>query len=456
MKNTNKSGGHEFEKSWQQAFEGARMEPSERLWVGIEAAIANEDATRYRRGMVYYKWLVAAGLLLFASVLGYLAFQEQQPAVSGVGDASNSQKTEATDATNPVETFEDVSSAKEKNNIASSTIEHSDVSSTHSDKLAESSEAVIQSSSESTGLGTAKVIKQHDTSHSQQALSTAPNQERLDHSLSTLNSKKITEQNTLLALSAPDKVYGVLLHPVTKQERSQETFWAGLNMTPGYFNPNYQVQTEALALQSPDFSQSSVAPMEEHNTGFSMSFGMEVGMRLSNKWQLSGGLQYLNNNVQSTTNTILDQRTPYFSSVAESVDLANSRGNITFTETALDNTFQFISLPVQAGFTLVDKRLQVLINAGIASDIFLKNRVAATDNSLESVTIKPGSNAPFRTVYFNGLLGAQASYEFLPRYMITLEPRYKVAISDFARPEANYNSLPSSFGVGVGVKYIFK
>jgi hypothetical protein len=456
MKNTNKSGGHEFEKSWHQAFEGASIEPSERLWVGIEAAIANEDATRYRRGIVYYKWLVAAGLLLFASVLGYMAFQEQQPAATGVADGSKNHNPELTDATNPVQSFEDASSAKEKNISASSTTKDSKPSSTNSDKLTASPDAVIQSSSESTAFGTAKLVKQDDAAHLQQALSTAPSKRGLDHSLSTLKSKNITDQNTLLALTAPDRIYGVLLHPVTKQDRSHETFWAGLNMTPGYFNPNYQVQTEALALQSPDFSQSSVVPMEEHNTGFSMSFGMEVGMRLSNKWQLSGGLQYLNNNVQSTTNTILDQRTPYFSSVAESVDLANSRGNITFNETALDNTFQFISVPVQAGFTLVDKRLQVLINAGIASDIFLKNRVAATDNSLESVTIRAGSEAPFRTVYFNGLLGAQASYEFLPRYMITLEPRYKVAISDFARPEANYNSLPSSFGVGVGVKYIFK
>ena len=96
------------------------------------------------------------------------------------------------------------------------------------------------------------------------------------------------------------------------------------------------------------------------------------------------------------------------------------------------------------------------MNGGVASDIFLKNEISAVDQSLETITINPGSNAPFKSVYFNGLVGAQVSYEFLPRYTVSLEPTYKIAISDFARPESNYSSLPSSLGVGVGVRYIFK
>jgi hypothetical protein len=138
------------------------------------------------------------------------------------------------------------------------------------------------------------------------------------------------------------------------------------------------------------------------------------------------------------------------------LDLSDSRSNITFEPTELDNTFQFLSIPVQAGFLVLDKRVKVLVNAGVASDIFLKNKISAVDRSLESITINPGSDAPFRSVYFSGLVGAEASYEFMPRYLITLEPRYKLAISDFTRPETSYTSLPSSFGIGVGVKYIFK
>ena len=67
-------GKGEFEKSWENAFEGADLTPSTHLWTGIEAGIANHEVERYRRGIAYYKWAVAAGILLFAG-LGYLGYQ---------------------------------------------------------------------------------------------------------------------------------------------------------------------------------------------------------------------------------------------------------------------------------------------------------------------------------------------------------------------------------------------
>jgi hypothetical protein len=247
--------------------------------------------------------------------------------------------------------------------------------------------------------------------------------------------------------------------PILNPEKDpmRGVLWAGLSMAPGYFNPNYQSQGSPQTLQSSSFlPQGSMSQEEQHRSGQSISFGVELGMRLSEKWVLSGGVQYLNNNVQSSTNTILNQRTPIFSATANAYDLDESSSDITFAPTELDNSFQFLSIPVQAGYVVIDKKIKVLINAGVSSDIFLKNEISSVDQTLESITIKPGANAPFRTVYFNGLMGARASYEFLPRYIISLEPTYKLAISDFVRPETNYSSLPSSFGIGVGVRYVFK
>jgi hypothetical protein len=187
-----------------------------------------------------------------------------------------------------------------------------------------------------------------------------------------------------------------------------------------------------------------------------MTVGLEMGMQLSGRWQLSSGIQYLNNNVQSTTNLVLNNRTPVLFSNAASLDRNELNENATYGATELDNTFQFISIPIQAGYMLVDSRVKFQLNAGVSSDVFLKNKITAVDRSLESVTINSGSDAPFRSVYFNGLIGAQASYEFLPRYLITLEPRYKMALSEFTKSNHAYTSLPSSFGIGVGVKYVFK
>ncbi len=427
MKSTNSMGKGKFEKSWRDAFEGAKLTPSDQLWTGIEASIANEEIVRYKRGMVYYKWLAAAGILLFTGLLGYLGYQ------------SLSTESSLTDST-----------TKQKNDQGAFHATDSVLVRTKKESAVKPSFSLpeIKSSSINYVENTSSNIEKT------QPLEIPPDTRHLTLiKLLQLKSIAMEEEQNLPPL--PEKVIGVPIYR-SHQDPQKVALWAGLNITPGYFDLNYQSPVAVQGLQSPNFTPGTLQPKEENRTGLSMSFGFEIGMRLSERWRLSSGVQYLNNNIQSSTNAILDQRTPVFSSVIESLDLSDSRANITFVPTELDNTFQFLSIPVLAGFLVLDKRVKVLVNAGIASDIFLKNKITAVDRSLESITIHPGSNAPFKSVYFNGLVGAEASYEFLPRYLITLEPRYKLAISDFTRPETSYSSFPSSFGIGVGVKYIFK
>ena len=426
MKSTNRMGKGEYEKAWKDAFEGARLTPSDRLWMGIEASIANEEVAKYRRGMAYYKWLAAAGILLFAGLLGYLSYQSISMGKS-LADNTSNQKINKSD----ISLTDSTSSISEKE-IPKSFL---------------SQQEIIQPSNRSEG----------DTPLTSKSTQSQINPTGIKH-LMVIQPQQPKAANVDKGHnfpSLPERISGVPIYR-PEENRVKMVLWAGLSMAPGYFDPNYRSQSAVQGLQSPSFAQSALQPEEDHRTGLSMSFGFDMGVRLSHRWHLSSGIQYLNNNVQSSTNAILDHKTPIFSSVIESLDLSDSRSNITFEPTELDNTFQFLSIPVQAGFLVLDKRVKLLVNAGVASDVFLKNKISAVDGSLESITINPGSDAPFRSVYFSGLVGAEASYEFMPRYLITLEPRYKLAISDFTRPETSYTSLPSSFGIGVGVKYIFK
>lgn len=425
MKSTNSMGKGNFEKAWRNAFEGAKLTPSDQLWAGIEASIANDEVVRYKRGMVYYKWLAAAGILLFTGLLGYMGYQSLTTESSLTENKSKRKNVKSV-----FQVTDSVLSITKKEGSAEPFLIQQEITPSSIKSL----EATPSNNQKSQPRENLEGIKYLTVIERQQ-------------------SKAINEEQNFPPL--PQRISGVPIYR-SDQDPKRVVLWAGLNVTPGYFDPNFQSQGVVQGLQSPSFAQSTLQPEEEHRTGLSMSFGIEMGVKLSDRWQLSGGIQYLNNNVQSSTNAILDQRTPIFSSVIETLDLSDSRANITFVPTELDNTFQFLSIPVQAGYLVLDKKVKVLVNAGIASDIFLKNKITALDRSLESITINPGSNAPFRSVYFNGILGVEASYEFLPRYLITLEPRYKLAISDFTRPESSYSSFPSSFGIGLGVKYIFK
>jgi hypothetical protein len=105
---------------------------------------------------------------------------------------------------------------------------------------------------------------------------------------------------------------------------------------------------------------------------------------------------------------------------------------------------------------VLDGKVQLSINAGFAADFFLQNTLSPSDPSLDKITINPGSSSPYRSVYFNGLLGAQASYEILPRYSLTLQPQYRVALNRFTKQSNDFRSFPTSLGIGFGIKYNFK
>ena len=446
-------GKGEFEKSWKEAFEGVDLTPSSQLWTGIEASIANHEVERYRRGIAYYKWAAAAGILLFAGLLGYLGYQSLYSEQSVAIDA-NKLRNEEVNQDIKEEIFSDKRTSiaenqegQEIDEIFSSPESSKSNSGNELVNLAPFSADLAHSSDLPVGEG----VSNNSINNYNEGLMQSANR----FAITTLDPKGVshTKDQDLSLLSTTVK--GV---PILKSARESKKMilWAGLTMAPGYFDPNYQSLELAQVLGSSTFSQTKIHPEEQHRSGQSLSLGLEIGMKLSNKWILSTGVQYLNNNVQSSTNAILNERTPVFSTTASAYDLQESTADISYVPTELDNTFQFLSIPIQAGYLVIDKKVKLIVNGGVASDIFLKNKISAVDHSLETITINPGSNAPFKSVYFNGLVGAQVNYEFLPRYTISLEPTYKIALSDFARPGSNYSSLPSSLGVGVGVKYIFK
>jgi hypothetical protein len=233
--------------------------------------------------------------------------------------------------------------------------------------------------------------------------------------------------------------------------------WAGLDLAPRRFDPNYRRDgfEDALALDPNNLSQGGVTPQEETNAGFSWALSFDMGMKLGERWELISGVQYARSTSNSSTNTAINQ-TPVFSSVLRTQDVLDQESQLRFAPTDLDNNFQFISVPLEAGYQVLDGKVQLSINAGFAADFFLQNTLSPSDPSLDKITINPGSSSPYRSVYFNGLLGAQASYEILPRYSLTLQPQYRVALNRFTKQSNDFRSFPTSLGIGFGIKYNFK
>jgi|GEM_PF-3659056 len=536
-------GQSSFEEKWNEAFEGAEMTPSDGVWTGVEANIANREAARYKRKVVYYRWAVAASVLIIASLLGYYGFQStentadslsdtdiventnnqdsqtptndspssdaselaQAQDMDGVNSESQSKITDKSSGTSPINTDAasntpsglkeqpDVSTDEIINNkttLAQQGVPQKQVTpnsegltTTNQDHQAASSTQENFADAGTTKLSDDKVstegirkghlgtenpgqlaavdgLEEHSDAHES---TTATESFAASHqgiiAINSVNSLGIDEEAALQPPLNPDHLYGVALHPTEQPKASTGTqLWAGIDLAPRRFDPNYRLDnglTEDLAL-SPDNLSSSLTPREETNSGFSWAVSFDMGMKLGDKWELNSGLQYARSTSRSATNTAIDQ-IPVFSSVVRSLDLIDQEsGALRLAPTDLDNDFQFLTIPLEAGYRVLDGKFQVSINAGFAADFFLQNTLSPSDPSLDEVTISPGSNSPYRSVYFNGLLGAQASYEFLPRYSLTLQPQYRVALNRFTKQSNDYRSFPTSLGIGFGVKYNFK
>lgn len=504
-------GQEKFEKNWREAFEGAEMAPSEQVWSGIEAAVANGEAAKYKRRAIYYKWAAAAGLLLFAGMLGYLSIESlrdpaveivkvtpldspdvgESPSSSQRGSLNNDEATSGNQeqaSSNSQEQFANGVDADSRNTPST---DNSNTLSTDNSGIGSSQrgpkgivdgkdhlpgrETVDSQSSkprEITG-GIAANLQEEETNvvegnPDENSLPVKADDNTLSHqtgrteSLNQLAAEraitplKASNQSGLGLLESPSRIFGVALTPlVNKKPGDNSQLWAGLNLSPGIFDPNYRLQNDVANLADFDPPNSGFTRSEETNAGTSLSWALAMGIRISQKWELTSGVRYFRNNAQSSTNAVIDN-VPVYSSVVESRNLNSISGSLTYQPTDLDNNFQFISIPLEAGYLVLDKKIQLSLNAGVAADWFLKNTISSTNQNLDRIIINPGSNSPYRSVYFNGLLGARASYEIMPRYSITLQPQYRVALNQFTKPNNSYSSLPSSVGLGVGIKYIFK
>jgi len=494
---------NEFEEQWKKAFDSKELAPSDRVWSGIDAHLANQEAGGYKRTAVFYRWVAAASIVLLLGWTGYYltnryedsALTDQHSAITqqeinseiidnseielankavaennGEDDLGNERfnqneeillaeqgKTSGTTQSEEINAFTNTNDAQvasiesEEPSSFSKPLENKE--NTTDARLA----SIVENKSENQGttvdgeslIASAGVSSIGDTDHGEALAKTDPNGFDL----------KLSEQPGLEPEAIPVWDFEI----IDKKKNDPESLFAGLNFSPGMFDPNFSNSTAAannLSALSFDGAVSNSVAESDVNQGFSYGFGVNGGIPVGEKWVLQGGLEYSVGRSETSTSLIVesasgDRSALTFTNSVEAEAMDNSVRISSPTD--VTSSYQFISVPIKAGYSILNKKkFGLMVSGGVSSDFFLSNTISSSQQGIASYRQSSGSESPFKSVYFSGLSSLTLTYKVTSNYMILLEPSVKAALNDFSKSSELFNSRPNSFGLGVGIRYRFK
>ena len=457
-----------FEDLWREAFHGKEMSPSSELWNNLDAHLANKEAKKYRKGIFFYKWVAAAAVFI-AFGLGIYSYVE-------FGD-NKTELAHKTEVNNYI--------GKDKNSKTEISSENGDKELINSEqgkttdqKYKEDSPSIasnigMSAESEPTSINATNDLG-GNINHGQSSLPMVINELPItQQQIATLDDRNLLAfmdgrglALTSLELENSDLVINKFVifadDPFKKTTDNLKDVWAGIDVAGGQFDPNVPSgggnAISSLNGQA-DFKSAFDQSFESVTPGNSYSFNVNVGKKIAKRWMLQSGLSYLNYSSNTTTNTYFvdnnNLKTAAFYNLS-----SNDLDNVATIENAsninLNSSLEFISVPIKAGYVLLNKKVSVILLAGVSSDFFLANRVKADDNSFADIVIKGGDESPYNKVHFNGLVSTQVRYQFSENYSLTLEPSYAVAINSLTKIDRYASSLPNVFNLGLGLKYHFR
>ncbi|MDX1628872.1 MAG: hypothetical protein R3345_09245, partial [Fulvivirga sp.] len=240
-----------------------------------------------------------------------------------------------------------------------------------------------------------------------------------------------------------------------KNNKQEGKIWLGVAFAYGNNNPGTSGGSFNDATASPSFeSRGDAVSLSEEEAGRVVSTGLTVGTQVSQKWILESGVQFIQRNtfMQSNIANVDGASTE----AVNSLSLSDESGDFMFTDSyEIRNTYSSIGVPLQAGYILLDEKINVVLKAGINNEILLSNRVEDTSGNFETTTIKAG-DAQYNTLLFSGLIGTEFSYLFGENYFLSINPQMSKSINSITNSDSGNESRPLIFSLGFRLKYIFE
>jgi|GEM_PF-4619012 len=502
MKSSNKNKRTDFENTWANALNNAEATPNNAVWENINSELLKADHIRIKGYYKTYKLVAAASvslLLLASTAFTYFYFssntedvlsetnqtqtsidnennlnakttdQNQSNAVSETQKGKSSiVETEKDSQPNSTNLDSENSKLEEAENIDSNAFAYqpSDISLKENDSQASIKTNQDKRIAQSTATAFEKVANDFNQLIAQRELVLIETSKG-NIPVTLVNKTKpvdFTVQNFSTAV-LPEEDIEI---KTAVKDRSKK-FYADLNVLTDYFNPNFEVaspQVNEVVIEQlsglTDNANTTLLGQQNAPTA-SFSYGINMGVKLSGKWIIEGGISYANYNTQSQSNlsvgdvnngitvpvTLLNK--PVIANEELNANLVNF-GDIY----SINNSFEFASIPVRAGYVFGIKKINLILKAGVNTGLFLRNEISANDDSLEPFVNKAGDeNSPFRKVHLNGLVSNEVNYALNQNYSFSVAANYRFALNSLTRPGEEINSMPDAYGIGMVVRYHF-
>ncbi len=463
--------GDGFEREWKDAFENASEQPDPRVWSNIERDLAYQQMASLKRKARFYQWAAAAAIFI-AAFMGINYLISDDSINNGVLSDTNPQEENINNQSTSFNNDRVLSS----NDRVLSSNDHENRPPT---KIISAGPAAIGDAQNEKNINSNNgYFLSSDESIDETII---PNYLAL-----VLDGKRIEEANVSYEVDANTarKMYnkpinGKFAQRKSRKSQDQEKFWAGVGVGSGSFDPNYQSGPSNLLASSLNLATAenyavantyriesqSPSVREGMKSGSTIDMGLNFGMRISDNWILESGVYYTQADAVTQTNVVVESP-----NVVEPIAASSETRGVTqlnslvgaekiiqysYQDVNLDNQFQFASLPIKAGFILIDSRLNIIVNAGVSTNLYLGNKLVDQNNEVANVDIGPGKSSPYREISFAGLGGLQIGYALFDQVEFTIEPYMRQPITSLTKQSTSFVASPSGLGINTGIRYRF-
>jgi hypothetical protein len=448
MQNTERQ---KFEENWKTAFDGAEITPSDNVWKSIELDLAGQESATMKKRVVFYQRLAAA-TVIFALLTGaYAFFNGQNP------DTTQTKQTASNTIENKAE-----SKGQSNQSVTKEPATEAPGATTGADAP---QIALVQKQRQTTDIQKAATVQPteesiaavHETVHETvignesqgAALAQSPG-ETIDEKKEEVVASPILQTAPLTASleeqKAPEEI-------VEKKSRAEHT-WVALGAAAGNYSPNMGGGNGLEAADQNSYTAgpplASAPSAEQPRVGTSYTVGMAFGKKIG-RLVIQSGVNLGKQQIDYVST--YDTRTSSNTAKASAAMYGLSSGTFSTAPYTVNSSMDVVSIPVQAGYMIVDRRLGWQMNAGFSPDFFLRNTLVDKSGQRQKFSQGAGEESPYRSVNWSGLVNTELSYRIGTHYRVSFVPGMRYSFTSILKDDKT--SKPLILDVGFRFRYMF-